>query len=159
LFLVKHKKFFKIKKTITPPLPFKLIDKRNIICYTWKYKGGSIMNVANNQLCFNVKDNQVSVKSKGAMTLEDMVQVTMTGLLGAMHTCLKAARDANEEKQLKEYIYDRFNQAASRTLEIFAPEIEMRPNLTTDAILKAENELLMEEIKKAEADESYKVKY
>ena len=117
------------------------------------------MNVNNNQLYFNVKDNQVSVKSRGPMALEDMVQVTMTGLLGAMNTCLKAAKSPEEAEQLKEYIYDRFNIAASRTLEIFAPEIEMRPSLTTDAILKAENELLMEEIKKAEADPDYKVKY
>ena len=117
------------------------------------------MNVNNNQLYFNIKDNQVSVKSRGPMSLEDMVQVTMTGLLGAMNTCLKAAKSPQEEEQLKEYIYDRFNIAASRTLELFAPEIEMRPNLTTDAILKAENELLMEEIKKAEADENYQVKY
>jgi hypothetical protein len=93
------------------------------------------------------------------MSLEDLIQVTMTGLLGGMNECLKAAKDANEEMQLKEYIYDRFNVAASRTLEIFAPEIEMRPSLTADAIRKVENELLMEEIKKAEADEDYKVKY
>lgn len=117
------------------------------------------MNVSNNQIYFNIKDNQVSIKSRGPMSLEDLIQVTMTGLLGGMNACLKATKDGDEEKQLKEYIYDRFNMAASRTLEIFAPEIEMRPSLTTDAILKAENDLLIEEIKKAEADDNYKVKY
>ena len=117
------------------------------------------MNVNNNQLYFNVKDNQVTVKSRGPMALEDIVQVTMTGLLGAMNTCLKAAKTPEEEAQLKEYIYDRFNLAASRTLEIFAPEIEMRPSLTTDAILKAENDLLKEEMEKADKDKDYKVRY
>lgn len=117
------------------------------------------MTIGNNQIYFNVKDNQVSVKSRGPVTLEDMIQVTMTGLLGAMNTLLKAAKSDEEREQLKGYIYDRFNIAVSRTLEIFAPELELRPSLTTDAIIKAENELLKEEIAKAEADPEYKVKY
>ena len=117
------------------------------------------MTIPNNQIYFNIKDNQVSVKSRGPMTLEDMFQATMTGLLGAMNTLLKVAKSDEEREQLKGYIYDRFNIAASRTLEIFAPELELRPSLTTDAIIKAENELLKEEIAKAEADPEYKVKY
>lgn len=117
------------------------------------------MTVSNNQIYFNVKDNQVSVKSRGPVTLEDMIQVTMTGLLGAMNTLVKAAKSDEEREQLKGYIYDRFNIAASRTLEMFAPELELRPSLTTDAIIKAENDLLKEEIAKAEANPDYKVKY
>lgn len=117
------------------------------------------MNVNNNQIYFNVKDNQVTVKSRGPITLEDIIQVTMTGILGAMNEVLKATKSPEEKEQLKGYIYDRFNQAASRTLEIFAPEIEMRPSLTTDAIRKAEDDLLKAEIQKAENDKDYKVRY
>jgi hypothetical protein len=117
------------------------------------------MDVNNNQIYFNVKDNQVSVKSRGPISLEEMMQVTMTGLIGAMNSCLKAAKNDEEHKQLKEYIYDRFNQAASRTLEIFAPELELRPNITVDAIKRAEDDLMREEMAKADNDENYKVRY
>ena len=117
------------------------------------------MDVNNNQIYFNVKDNQVTVKSRGPMSLEEMMQVTMTGLIGAMNACLKAAKDSDEHEQLKGYIYDRFNLAASRVLEIFAPELELRPNITVDAIKRAEDDLMKEEMAKADNDENYKVRY
>lgn len=116
------------------------------------------MDVKNNQIIFNIKDNKVSVKPRGPMSLEDIVQVCMTGLLGAMNSCVKAAPE-EQQAALKEYVYDRFNIAASRTLSIFAPELEARPSLTEDAILRAENELLAEEIAKKEADPDYQMKY
>ena len=117
------------------------------------------MNVDNNQIYFNVKDNQVTVKSRGPISLEEMVQVTMTGLLGAMRACLKAAKNEEEQEQLKGYIYDRFNLAVSRTLELFAPDLELRPNITVDAIKKAEDDLMKEEMAKADKDKDYKVRY
>lgn len=116
------------------------------------------MDVKNNQLIFNIKDNKVSVKSRGPMTLEDIIQVTMTGILAAMNSCVKAAPE-EQRAELKGYIYDKFNLAAGRTLTIFGPEFEAAPHLTTDAILKAENDLLAAEIAKKEADPDYQMKY
>lgn len=116
------------------------------------------MDVKNNQLIFNIKDNKVSVKSRGPMTLEDIIQVTMTGILAAMHSCVKTAPE-EQQAELKGYIYDKFNEAAGRTLTIFGPEFEAQSHLTTDAILKAENDLLAAEIAKKEADPDYKMKY
>lgn len=116
------------------------------------------MDVKNNQIYFNVKDNRVSVKTRGPASLEDIMQITMSGLLGAMQSCVKAApEDAQEE--LKGYIYDRFNQAAGRVLTFFGPEFEEGASLTTDAILKMENELLKEEIEKKKKDPEYEMKY
>lgn len=43
---------------------------------------------------------------------------------------------------VKAEIYDIINIGASNVLGKFAPEIEVRPNLTTEAILKAENEII-----------------
>lgn len=116
------------------------------------------MDVKNNQIYFNVKDNKVSVKTRGPASLEDIVQITMSGLLGAMRACVKAAPE-NAQEELKGYIYDRFNQAAGNVLSYFGPEFEESPSLTTDAILKMENELLKEEINKKKKDPDYKMKY
>jgi hypothetical protein len=52
-------------------------------------------------------------------------------------------------EDLKLTMYDTMNIAFSNALDQFAPEIEARPNLSADAILKAQNELLEEEMKAA----------
>ena len=117
------------------------------------------MTLKDNEICFKVENNQVTVTSKTPVSLENLMRIVMTGLLGAMNSLSKVGNTKSEKKLLKEYIYDRFNLEASHVLEVFAPEIEMRPSLTTDAIIKAENDLLQAEIDKAEKDKNYKPKY
>lgn len=51
-------------------------------------------------------------------------------------------------KALKEDMYDTLNIAFSNALDMFAPEIEARPNLSADAIYRAQQELLKEEMEK-----------
>lgn len=51
-------------------------------------------------------------------------------------------------KALKEDMYDTMNIAFSNALDMFAPEIEARPNLSADAIYRAQQELLKEEMEK-----------
>lgn len=51
-------------------------------------------------------------------------------------------------KSLKEDMYDTLNIAFSNALDMFAPEIEARPNLSADAIYRAQQELLKEEMEK-----------
>ena len=47
---------------------------------------------------------------------------------------------------LKEAMYDGMNIAFSNALDSFAPEIEARPNLSADAIYRAQQELLKEDM-------------
>jgi hypothetical protein len=47
-----------------------------------------------------------------------------------------------ERENVQEELYDLFNAGASRTLDLFAPNIEMRPHLTTQAIMEAENAII-----------------
>lgn len=49
-------------------------------------------------------------------------------------------------KELKEDMYDTMNIAFSNALDMFAPEIEARPSLSADAIYRAQQELLKEEM-------------
>lgn len=51
-------------------------------------------------------------------------------------------------EELKLMMYDSMNIAFSNALDMFAPDIEARPNLTAEAIIKAQDELLEEEMKK-----------
>lgn len=52
-------------------------------------------------------------------------------------------------EDLKFTMYDTMNIAFSNALDEFAPEIEARPNLSADAIIRAQNELLKEEMEAA----------
>ena len=94
-----------------------------------------------NQFYFNVKDDKVKVSFKRGVNLPEFLQVVFTGTLNAMLQIVNTQRPEDQLKT-KEEIYDMFNAGASRTLEYFAPEIEMRPNLTAQAILEAEDKIM-----------------
>lgn len=95
----------------------------------------------NNQIHFNVHDNKVKVTFQKPVALPDFLQVVQTGILYALNSYLESA----DNKELaKAELYDLYNVACSNTLHYFAPEYDLRPNLTTEAILKAENDLINE---------------
>lgn len=94
-----------------------------------------------NLIKFKITNGQIKCSTQHPLPLPDFFQITFTAMLTAM----KAVVDAQEEEhkeQCKEDIYDMFNAAASNTLSYFAPEIEMRPHLTSQAILEAENKII-----------------
>lgn len=101
------------------------------------------------------------------MSFTDFLRVTMSSQLAAMRgiyadeekAVAKADPELNAEfaaqvdtpEKAAEYLdkvkcdlYDAYNTAASSVLSMFAPEIEMRPDLTVDAIIAAENKILDE---------------
>lgn len=100
-----------------------------------------------NQIHFNVKDNKVKISYKTPPNLEEFMQITFTAILSAMQATVHSQKTEAEQDQCKAELYDMLNVAASRTLEFFAPEYELRPNLTTQAILEAENKIIEREVK------------
>lgn len=48
---------------------------------------------------------------------------------------------------IKSQIYDMYNEAASSVLELYAPEFELRPDVTTEAIKKAEADVIKKRYK------------
>ena len=109
-----------------------------------------------NQVFFNIKDNKVKLSYKDkSLTIVDLLQVTSTGILCAMQSIVQAAPEEMRQS-VKEDLYDTYNLAASNLLSFFAPEIEARPNLTTQAILKAENEIIEKEYTKTVLDPKYR---
>lgn len=43
---------------------------------------------------------------------------------------------------VKKHLYQMYNEAASSILQLYAPEFELRPDITTEAIQKAEEEII-----------------
>ena len=81
--------------------------------------------------------------TKGSWTINEMFQVMFTVILGFMNQFV-ALTHPDDQAKVKALLYDNLNLAASRTLEAFAPEYELRPNLTAKAIQEAENRIIME---------------
>lgn len=105
------------------------------------------------------EDGKVSFKLAGSFTAEDVILVCNTVILSAMNQLVnnyeKALAEAAKgpvtdqkwcEKvaELKGMLYDFYNVNAANLLAAFAPEFEKNPDLTTQAILKAENDLIEE---------------
>lgn len=76
------------------------------------------------------------------LTAVDYINITLSAQMQIFKSIVNQAKDADEDKTIKEDLYDMYNQAASAFLTAFAPEIELRPDLTAEAILKAENDIL-----------------
>lgn len=92
----------------------------------------------------NVKeDNQLSFNTSEPITIDELISTVMTLSLAAMNQVVANAPEGRTE-EARGSLYDFFNIAASKTLALFAPELELRPNLTTQAILEAENNIIRE---------------
>lgn len=99
----------------------------------------------NNQIHFNVNNGKVKVSFRKPMGLPDFIQVIQTGILSALNSFLESA---DNKEQAKKELFDLYNTACSNTLHYFAPEYDLRPDLTAEAILKAENDIINERYRK-----------
>ena len=95
----------------------------------------------NTTVHIQVRDNKVSITYNHPITLPDFITLMSTAILSAMQQTVANVPESERERA-KEEIYDMYNAAASNTLHYFAPEIDMRPHLTTQAILEAENAII-----------------
>lgn len=89
-----------------------------------------------------INDNGRVLISEDGVTVNEVTEVLFTALLGMYRS---SAEKAENPEEATEHLYDYFNAMASSFLEAFAPEIELRPDLTTQAILEMENDILNRE--------------
>lgn len=100
--------------------------------------------------------NTRGVKIKGrAPHIDEVFSMLFTTLLTYMNGLVATAKE-EDRGTLKDSLYDMFNQAATNVLDIFHPEQDMlHPDITTEAILRAENLIIQEkysEMPKAERE-------
>lgn len=87
------------------------------------------------------KGNQLKVDAKG-LALPDAIQLCLASIEVMCKATLARANDPKLEQSLREDMYDMINLGASSLLNKMFPEIEMRPDISVDAILEEENKLL-----------------
>ena len=97
-----------------------------------------------NRIVIKLLDNgTVQLQTDQPILLDDFLSATMTAQLAMMNRCVGDA-PAEVQPGIQGTIYDMYNTAASHTLAVFAPNLELHPNLTTQAILEAENKIIKE---------------
>jgi len=113
------------------------------------------------------ENGKVAFKLEGSFTAEDVILICNTVCLSAMNQLVESYTKTlnssvkgpvNDQiltekiSELKGMLYDFYNVNASNLLNAFAPELEQHPDLTTQAILKAENELIEEKYEELKKD-------
>jgi hypothetical protein len=93
--------------------------------------------------------NEFKIETSGHLTISDAFLMLANGSLQFARQAMTHAPKGEEEK-IKSTMYDMMNLRFSAVLENFAPEYELRPGLTAEAIMKAENELLQDEMSKVQ---------
>lgn len=102
-----------------------------------------------------IKDDKVSVEANRGVTTPEYMELLAKVNLAIMQQTVAMADEQHKEVITNE-LYDLYNIAASNTLMLFAPGKELRPNLTAQAILEAENAIIDREFKKTKKDPEYK---
>lgn len=93
------------------------------------------------------KNGNLEIDITGNPSVEEITHMLMNTQLHVMREIVRLAPVPKQE-EVKALLFDLVNLKMSAVLESFAPEFELRPNLTTEAIIKAENELLKDEMSK-----------
>lgn len=100
------------------------------------------------------KSKQLTVEAKGT-ALPEAIQLCLAAIEAMCRNTLSRATEPALIQSLEEDMYEMINMGASSLLSKLFPNIEMRPDLTVDAMLKAEDSLISEDADKyVEAYES-----
>ena len=95
----------------------------------------------NIKVTLTLEDEKLGMDVAGNITGPDLLAALFTAVLSTARAMLASVPEEHQEDATEE-IYDMINAGASNVLELFAPEIEMRPDLTVEALLDAENKIL-----------------
>lgn len=95
----------------------------------------------------------LKISHSAGLNLPGVTEILLQALLFYMRHFLKAA-PKSQRKEFKKQAYDMVNYKCSAVLENFAPDFELRPSLSQEAIMKAENEILEDELSKMQKSDA-----
>lgn len=86
------------------------------------------------------------------LTFADVLQLTCSCVAGVAGNVLAKAEGTEEREKIEAELFDIANLSFSNCLDAAFPGIALRPDLTEEAILKAENDILAERAAEVEPD-------
>lgn len=101
------------------------------------------------------EDNKIKTQIDTPIPIDDMMPVLFTVQLAFMRQFIKQVEEESditpEQLQgLKEDLYDKYNAGASNVLYLFAPDEELRPDLTVEAMRYAEDQYMYNQLNREE---------
>lgn len=97
-------------------------------------------------LTYDLRDETISMDADGGVSTEDGISMLMTGLEVLVKNHIATVPE-KYKKRATEEAHDRLNIMFMRFLEQIIPASEI-PDLTTEAIMKAENDIIKEATKR-----------
>lgn len=99
-----------------------------------------------NELKIIMENATLRMETKTPMDILSFLEMTCSAQLAALRNFTDSV-PLEHRHTLRDDIYDKYNAAVSRVLEQFAPEIEVNPDLTAQAMLDAENKFINKKYK------------
>lgn len=95
------------------------------------------------KLIISQKENELRLQTEQPLGFEDILNLSLSAVL-SMATRITEDAPADKRQQVKEYLFDQINMAASSLLAQFAPEIDLRKDIQAEAIMQLEEQILTE---------------
>lgn len=97
------------------------------------------------------EDYKIKTQIDTPMPIDDIMPILFTVQLSYMQQFMKNVTldpDITPEQvqALKEDLYDKYNAGASNILYLFAPDTELRPDLTVEAMKEAEDKYMYNQL-------------
>jgi hypothetical protein len=101
---------------------------------------------------------KISAQCVDAPRIDDMLTILFSVQLNFMNQFMKHIQDnaditPDQLQALKEDLYDKYNAGASNVLYLFAPDIEMHPDLTVEAMKEAEDRYMYNQLNRSQRRE------
>ena len=101
------------------------------------------------------EDGKVKTQIDTPIAIDDLMPVLFTVQLSYMRQFMKQVEESGELSSeqiqgLKEDLYDKYNAGASNVLYLFAPDEELRPDLTVEAMKQAEDQFMYNQLNRKE---------
>lgn len=90
------------------------------------------------KIIIDKETNKVDLESSEPIRVDDLMTVLFTVQLSMLREATPSEDDPNY-KVIRDLLYDNFNVGASTVLSMYAPDNTLRPDLTAEAMLEAEN--------------------
>lgn len=92
------------------------------------------------QFTINIKvdNNKLETIIDNPMSLDEWMNISATMTLDFLNQVINQATSKEAKEELKEYLFDQANEVFSTVLAAFAPDIDMRPDITEQAIMELE---------------------
>lgn len=96
------------------------------------------------------KENKIITGVDSPARIDDIMTILFTVQLDVMRNFINHVKDSGAPEKdvqgVKEDLYDKYNAGAANVLYLFAPDVELRPDLTVEAMKAMEDKYMYNQL-------------